>query len=135
MTPIKSILIVFSSAVSLLPTAHAAKPNDQRQLKQEIRFYKINTDNITQKIPFTKRKARKPGCHNFIKKARLHRTVQFAYKQCHVFAEKECQADSIMTFYKEKEPALHSTRLTQGYGWYPVGDHPQGEKAKSWFCE
>jgi hypothetical protein len=114
------------------PSITAAKSNSPRQ---DIRFYKINKDKITQKILFTTRKARKPGCHNFVKKVRLHRTVQFAYEQCHVFSKKDCVEDSIMSFHLEKEPELLTTELTQGYGWYPAGDHPRGEKVKSWSCE
>jgi hypothetical protein len=113
-------------------TPAAAKSESSRQ---DIRFYKINKDKITQKVLFTARKARKSGCHNFIKKVRLHRTVQFAYSQCQVFTQKNCAEDSIMLFHLEKEPDLHTNALTQGYGWYPVGDHPRGEKVKSWSCE
>jgi hypothetical protein len=103
--------------------------------RQRISFYKINKDGITQALRFTARKARSPGCHNFIKKARLHRVVQFQYKVCHVYAKKRCDADSIMSFYLEKEPESQTTDLTQGYGWLPVGEHKRGEKAKSWHCE
>ncbi len=103
--------------------------------RQDIRFYKINKDEITQKLRFTNRKARKPGCHNFIKRARLHRTVQFGYKVCRVYAKKNCKDESLMSFYREKEPEFKTTELSQGYGWYPVGEHKRGEKVKSWYCE
>ena len=103
--------------------------------RKDIRFYKINKDEITQKIKFTNRKARKPGCHNFIKKVRLHRTVQFGYKACKVYAKKNCNEESLMTFYKEKNPDFTFNELTQGYGWYPVGEHKRGAKVKYWSCE
>lgn len=127
-----SLLISINACISITLNAHASEPANPRQ---EIRFYKKNKDESTQKIRFTKRKARKPGCHNFIKKVRLHRTVQFAYKQCQVFAQKNCVDDSVLSFYKSKEPELQITELSQGFGWYPVGDHPRGEKVKSWHCE
>ena len=114
---------------------NASEPNSNYEPRSEIRFYKINKDGITQKILFNKRKARKPGCHNFMKRVRLHRTVQIAFKRCQVFSEKECASESVVLFHKKKEPDLHSNTLTQGYGWYPVGEHPRGEKVKSWLCE
>lgn len=106
----------------------------QAKERHDIRFYKINKDGITQKLRFTERKARKLGCHNFIHKARLHRTVQFGYEVCRVYAKKGCNTDSVMSFYRDKEPEPVS-ELTQGFGWYPVGEHERGEKVASWFCE
>jgi len=102
--------------------------------RQEIRFYKINKDGITQRLRFTRKKARQLGCHNFLRRARLHRTVQFAFKTCHVYAAKNCRQESIVSFYREKEPEP-TTELGQGYGWYPVGEHKRGELVKSWDCE
>jgi hypothetical protein len=102
--------------------------------RQSIRFYKINKDGITQALRFTAKKARTPGCHNFMRKARLHRVVQFKYKNCRVYAKKGCDSESLMSFYRDKEPAP-TTELSEGFGWYPVGDHERGEKAKSWSCE
>lgn len=127
-----SVLISIGVCTSTSINAQTPEPVNSRQ---EIRFYKKNKDESTQKIRFTKRKARKPGCHNFIKKIRLHRTVQFAYQQCQVFTKKECVDDSVLSFYKIKEPDLLVTELSQGYGWYPVGEHPRGQKVKSWHCE
>lgn len=103
--------------------------------RQVIRFYKANKDGITQALRFTASKARKPGCHNLIRKTRLYSTVHFGYKVCHVYAKKGCDAESIMSFHIEKEPEAHTTDLTQGFSWYPVGDHKRGERVKSWHCE
>lgn len=126
------IILLSVVTIGFASTVYSAEPDSARQT---IRFYKVNKDNITQKIVFTNRKARKPGCHNFIKKVRLHRTVQFAYKQCQVFAKKHCAADSIIAFYKKKAPEIKVTDLSQGFGWYPLSEHPRGEKVKSWRCE
>lgn len=132
------IIALLSSAVLSLATltngtlAHAA---EKGSAGQTIRFYKINKDDITQKILFTNRKARNPGCHNFVKKVRLHRTVQLAYEHCQVFSKKNCATDSVMTFFKKDAPEIQLTKLAQGFGWYPAGEHPRGEKVKSWSCQ
>jgi len=110
-------------------------PQSQASERQRISFYKINKDGITQALRFTRRKARKPGCHNFIRKARLHKVVQFQYAQCQVFSQKNCSADSQMQFYRDDEPDILAKNLTSGFGWRPVGDHKRGEKAKSWHCQ
>lgn len=124
-------MLVFTSTYS----SAIASEDQEKKSRQDIRFYKMNRDEGVQKIRFTKRKARQPGCHNFIKKIRLHKTVQFSYQQCQVFSKKNCKADSVMAFHTEKDPETHITQLQQGYGWLPVGDHKRGEKVKSWFCE
>lgn len=102
--------------------------------QSEIRFYKINKDEITQRLRFTRKKSRQPGCHNFLKRARLHKAVQFGFKSCRVYVRKNCAEDSIMSFYRDKEPEP-VTNLTQGYGWLPVGEHKRGERVRSWHCE
>ena len=112
----------------------ASAPQAQAGERQRISFYKINKDGITQALRFTRGKARRPGCHNFIRKARLHKVVQFQYRQCQVFSQKNCAADSQMQFYRDDEPEILANNLSSGYGWRPVGDHKRGEKAKSWHC-
>ena len=132
-----SIISIFAGIVAcaFIHSSVAASVVEEKKSRQDIRFYKMNRDEGVQKIRFTRRKARNPGCHNFIKKIRLHKTVQFAYKQCQVFRKKDCNADSTVTFYTQKEPDTHTTELQQGFGWIPVGEHKRGEKVKSWFCE
>lgn len=127
----KRFLFIIVSALLIIITSSPLSAKD----RQRISFYKINKDGITQALRFTARKARKPGCHNLLRKARLHRVVTFQYEVCHVYTKKNCAADSIMSFHLEKEPETLTTDLTQGYGWYPLGDHKRGEKAKSWYCE
>jgi hypothetical protein len=118
-------------AVALITTTSAKSAASDRQT---IRFYKINKDGITQALRFTKKKAAKSGCHDFIRKARLHRAVQFKYKTCHIYANKSCDIDSIVSFYRDKD-ATPTTELLQGFGWLPVGEHERGVRVKSWFCE
>lgn len=116
------------------PSAHVfaePKPNSSRQ---EIRFYKINKDGITQRLRFTTRKSREAGCHNLLKRARLYRAMQFGYHACQVFSEKNCASDALMAFKRDKEDESVNL-LTQGYGWYPLGEHERGEIIRSWRCE
>jgi hypothetical protein len=131
LTKIALLITVFLAPVLTL----TAQASEATKPQPEIRFYKINKDGITQKVLFTKRKARKSGCHNFIKKVRLHRTVQFAYEQCQVFSKKNCITESAISFYKKKQADLLSVKLSEGFGWHPVSQHPRGVKVKSWSCE
>jgi len=110
-------------------------PQAQANERQRISFYKINKDGITQALRFTRRKGRQPGCHNFIRKARLHKVVQFQYQQCQVFSKKNCAPESQMQFYRDDEPEILAKDLSSGFGWRPVGEHKRGEKAKSWNCQ
>ena len=122
---------VMTLAILMLISGRPTLANE----RQSIRLYKVNKDGITQSLRFIASKARKPGCHNLIRKTRLYSTVQFGYKVCHVYAKKSCDAESIMSFHTEKEPETHTADLTEGFSWHPVGDHKRGEKAKSWHCE
>jgi len=85
-------------------------------------------------LRFTRKKSRQSGCHNFLKRARLHKAVQFGFKNCRVFTQKNCAEESIMSFNRDKEPEP-TTDLTQGYGWLPIGEHKRGERVRSWYCE
>ncbi len=130
LNPLKALACLLSTALIVMVSA----PQAQASERQRISFYKINKDGITQALRFTRGKARKPGCHNFIRKARLHKVVQFQYQQCQVFSRKNCAADSLMQFYRDDEPEILANNLSSGFGWRPVGDHKRGEKAKSWHC-
>jgi len=125
---------LIAAAITAILIATFSPPLEAKD-RQRFSLYKINKDGITQTLRFTTRKGRKPGCHNLLRKARIHQAVQFRYKVCHVYAKKSCDAESIMSFHLEKEPETTTTDLSQGYAWYPVGDHKRGEKAKSWYCE
>jgi len=120
-------LAITSMIIALALITSPASAKD----RQRISFYKVNKDGITQSLRFVAGKARKPGCHNFISKPRLYQVVQFRYKVCQVYSKKSCNPDSIMKFYREKEPEVLSSDLSEGFAWHPVGDHERGEKAKS----
>jgi len=128
---VKTTISLFLSALIIISAYTPA----EAKVRQRISFYKINKDEITQALRFVRGKARKPGCHNFIRKARLHKVVQFSYQQCQVYAKKNCAAESLMQFYRSDEPEIITSDLTEGFGWQPVGEHKRGEKAKSWNCD
>ena len=128
---VKLVITLCLSTLIIVSTSTTA----DAKTRQRISFYKINKDDITQALRFVRGKARKPGCHNFIRKARLHKVVQFSYQQCQVYSEKNCAADSIMQFYRDDEPEIIQSDLSEGFGWRPVGEHKRGEKAKSWNCD
>jgi hypothetical protein len=69
--------------------------------RQTIRFYKVNKQIQADRIKYTKKKASKPGCHNFRKKARIFKAVQIGYSQCSVYAKKGCAGESIITVSEE----------------------------------
>jgi len=65
----KASLIVF---IAIALNSIAAAEDSQASDRQEIRFYKIHKGGATQRIRFTAKKAKRPGCHNFLRRARLH---------------------------------------------------------------
>lgn len=111
------------------------QPTQAIETNQTIRFYKINNKDQADKIRFTAKKARKSGCHNFIKKVRVHRIVQIGYQTCTLYAKKSCDTQSVINAVRSKEPNQKETELTQGYSWFPVDEHKRGARLKSWSCE
>lgn len=110
--------------------------------RQEVRFYKINKDRLSQRLRFTAKKSKKAGCHNFLRKARLHRAVQFGYQSCRVFTKKNCAAGTEQAFSRDEPdpesdlpPSETAIELTEGFSWFTVGDHARGQKVRSWYCE
>ncbi len=101
--------------------------------RQEMRLYKVNKDGITQRLRFTSRKSKRPGCHNLLLKSRVFKVSQFGYKSCQVFSEKNCAADSLILFKHNKIDEWVGD-LDQGYLWQPIGDQKRGQKMKSWSC-
>jgi hypothetical protein len=118
--------------ITLIFTASGFSQADARN-RQDIRFYKANKILQTDRIWFTKKRASKPGCHNFIRKARVYKAVQFAYAACYLYAKKNCESDSIIEVAKEKDETT-TTVLLEGYGWLPQSDNKRGVRVKSWSC-
>lgn len=114
----------------LLHSSFASAASD----RQDIRFYRVNKDMISERFWFTRGKAKQAGCHNTLKRTRLYRVVQFDYQVCRVFSQSDCQPDSIVSFKREKKNET-VTDLSEGYSWFPISDHQRGMKIKSWFCE
>lgn len=102
--------------------------------RQTVRFYKVNNLLQADRLRFTNKAASKPGCHNFIKKTRVHRIVQLGYESCSFYAKKACLADSILSAVTEKDKTP-TTQLTQGLSWFFDLEKKRGERMKSWHCE
>ena len=115
---------------------NAAAQTQTKKIKkrQTVRFYKVNKNLQADRLRFTNRAASKPGCHNFIKKTRVHRIVQLGYQSCSFYAKKSCLADSILSAVTEKDKTP-MTQLTQGVSWFFDQEKKRGERMKSWYCE
>lgn len=105
----------------------------QAEPRSHIRFYKANKLLQEDRIFFTGKKSKTVGCHNFLKSARIYRINQVGFKQCQLFAKKNCKPDSLMEVVDEDNSK--TTMMTQGTSWYPSGKDERGKKAKSWQCE
>jgi len=101
--------------------------------RKDVRFYKVNKQEQPTRLFFTRKKGRQAGCHNFLKKARVHRVNQFGYQHCSLYTKKDCAPDSITTAIREKD-STPITQLTQGFSWFPESEHKRGKKLKSWSC-
>ena len=77
--------------------------NAQESARRDVRFYKVNRQIQANRIRFTANKAALPGCHNFLKRSRIHKAVQIGYTSCRLFAEKDCAAESIVAVSRETE--------------------------------
>ena len=103
--------------------------------RQEIRFYKANKLEQTSRIWFTGDEKNKEGCHNLYKKKRVYQTNQIGFASCSLFAQKNCQPESILKFNRTKDETA-VTKLSQGYSWFPVDKtNIKGVKVRSWSCE
>ena len=110
----------------------ALAQNDSK--RQQIRFYKINKHEQTARIKFTAKKARAPGCHNFLKKTRVFKAIQFGFESCELFSKKDCPIGSEIRVTRDKNPEP-TNKLTQGFGWLPDSEHARGAKLRSWSCQ
>jgi len=128
-----SVLIGFVCLIASMPTLNIVD-NAQAEKKQTVRFYKVNRQLQADRLRFTNRAAKKAGCHNFIKKTRVHRIVQLGYERCSLYAKKSCLAESVLSAVTEKDKTP-VTNLSQGVSWFFDIEHKRGERAKSWYCE
>ena len=123
-----SVLILLINLVCI------AYSQAEEQVRRDVRFYKANKILQTDRIWFTKKKAKQPGCHNFLKKTRVYKIVQFGYEKCQIFAAKDCRNDSQISVRLEDAETVN-TDLTIGKGWYPISENPRGVKLRSWQCQ
>ncbi len=105
----------------------------QSQDHRDVRFYKVNKFLQADRIRFTKKKAKQLGCHNFLKKSRVHKAVQFGYGACSLFSKKDCPLDSVIAIARAKDE-VSTTVMAEGYGWLTQSEHLQGSKLRSWYC-
>ena len=123
----KSILL---GLLIILPQISQAQ---DRISHRDVRFYKVNKFLQADRIRFTKKRAAQAGCHNFLKKSRVHRAVYFGFGACSLFSQKDCPLDSVIAVAREKDE-VSTTVMAEGYSWFPQSEHPQGSKLKSWYC-
>ena len=128
---IKCLILAFVALTFMLGMASPSYAKDKQ--RRDIRFYKANKILQTDRIRFTRKKGAKLGCHNFVKKARVFKIVQFGYAACHIYSKTDCAPDSIVEIAREKDEITSAT-LLEGYGWYPYSDNKRGVKLKSWSC-
>ena len=102
--------------------------------RQEIRFYEANRHLQTDRVSFTTKKARQPGCHNFLVRTRVYQANQLGYAQCSLYAEKDCALDSIVEVDRTKDETP-VTELSQGFSWFPIDENERGAILRSWQCE
>jgi hypothetical protein len=145
---IKSSLFSLVFAISLTTLSAPILVNAQESARRDVRFYKVNGQIQPTRIRFTAKKAVLAGCHNFVKRTRIHRAVQIGYSSCRLYADKDCAALSIVAVSRETDDLqaedleadeapiekATSNTLSEGVGWYPVSEHRRGVKLRSWSC-
>lgn len=145
---IKLSLLSLLLAVSLATLSAPILVNAQESARRDVRFYKVNRQIQSNRIRFTANKAALSGCHNFLKRSRIHRAVQIGYSSCSLFADKDCATLSIVAVSRETDDLetddletdeapidkATSNTLSEGVGWYPVSEHRRGVKLRSWSC-
>lgn len=120
--------------LALLLSLCIVLPAHSDETRQNIRFYKINKHEQTDRIRFTSKKGRTAGCQNFLKKTRVYKAIQFGFESCQLFSKKDCPAGTEIPVNRDKDPEPTVT-LTQGYGWLPQSEHKRGVKLRSWSCQ
>lgn len=131
---LKLLSVVGFLCISLSAPTLSSINSAEAASKKTVRFYKVNRQLQADRLRFTNKAASKPGCHNFIKKTRVHRLVQLGYERCSLYAKKSCLAESIINGVTEKDKTP-VTDLTQGKSWFFDIEHKRGTRAKSWYCE
>jgi len=107
--------------------------------ESNIRFYKINKHQQTDKLWVSKKKSQLSGCHNFKGSPRIFKIVQVGYEYCSVYQQKDCAEESLVKA-SHKNIDASASKLQEGYGWLPIdrlsetNNHVQGVKLRSWKC-
>ncbi len=104
------------------------------QTRQEIRFYEANKFIQTDRVSFTSRKGKLPGCHNFLIRTRVYQANQIGYANCSLYEQKDCVSDSIVEVNRTKDDTP-VTSLSQGFSWFPIDENERGAILRSWQCD
>lgn len=129
------VLISFLSACASSGGGQSSKSAGNSD--NNIWFYRLN--NKAQQTSFTLVKdTNVAGCHNMLKKSRLHRIALKGFQYCEVFAEKDCRdgtqlsAQWLAKKVKSEDKKHPTTKFTKGSRW--VFDREGNVKARSWRC-
>lgn len=101
-------------------------------LDPDIRFYKANKK-LQQDRIMDFGKGDEAGCHDFLKKTRVHRIGVVGYQHCVLYSERDCAAGSEIPS-KWKEGGESKIELTQGARWFPEREDIRGTHVGSWNC-
>lgn len=104
------------------------------QAREEIRFYEANKFLQTDRLSFVGKKAREPGCHNFLRRNRVYQINQIGFSSCSVYSQKDCEAESLMELNRTKDETPVTT-MSQGFSWFLIDENERGAFIRSWHCE
>ncbi len=95
----------------------------------DFRIYWIDKEGNQRRV-FVLSNAGKPGCHSLPIKRRVYRVAQVGFKECTIYAERDCQAGTELTVsWKNKKK---TTTITPGARWFLEGE--RGSEMGSWHC-
>ena len=128
------IIIVFLSACA---SSGGGQSSTKSSSDGTIWFYRTNSQG--QQIALTLVKdTDQPGCHNLLKRSRLHRIAVKGFEYCEVYAEKDCQqgtklsAQWLAKRVKSDDKKQPTTKFSKGSRW--VFDREGNIMARSWRC-
>jgi len=107
----------------------------------DIRFYKINKHQQSDRLWVSKKKSTRSGCNNFRGAPRIFKVVQIGYQSCSIYSAKNCSEESLIRARHNGIDA-YAKNLSEGFGWQPSTDtalskqsnDSRGVKLRSWNC-
>ena len=129
------VLVMFLSACA--SSGGSSQSSSASSTDGNIWFYRTNSKG--QQTAFTLVKdTNEPGCHNMLKRSRLHRIAVKGFEYCEVFAEKNCTDGTELSAVwlakrvKSEDKLQPKTKFTKGSRW--VFDREGNIMARSWRC-